>query len=107
MPVDNEQWHTEIGSFNGNFHSVIMKLELNLINIISSLSQVLALAFALLFQYISNVDTAFCFLTIFFCICFVNFYLEIHSLQSFSVLISHFQISFSCCVNTIKILTVL
>ena len=76
MPVDNEQWHTEIGSFNGNFHSVIMKLELNLINIISSLSQVLALVFALLFQYISNVDTAFCFLTIFFVFALSTFILK-------------------------------
>ena len=43
-----------------------MKLELNLLNFISSLSQVLALIFALLFQYIFNVDAAFYFLTIFF-----------------------------------------
>ena len=65
MPVDNEQWHAEIGSFNGHFHGVIMKLELNLFNIISSLSQVLAFTFAILFQYISNVATAFHILTYF------------------------------------------
>ena len=40
-----------------------MKLELNLFNIISSLNQVLVFIFALLFQYISNVGTAFYFLT--------------------------------------------
>ena len=63
MPVDIEQWCAEIGNFNGHFHGIIMKLELNLFNIISSLSQVLVFIFALLFQYISNVDTAFYFLT--------------------------------------------
>ena len=85
MPVDIEQWCTEIGSFNGHFLGVIMKLELNLLNIISSLNQVLALICALVFQYISNVDTAFYFFNNIFCICFVNCCLEIHSLQSFSL----------------------
>ena len=63
MPVDIEQWYAEIGNFNGHFHGIIMKLELNLFNIISSLSQVLVFIFVLLFQYISNMDTAFYFLT--------------------------------------------
>ena len=49
--VDIEQWRAEIGSFNnGHFHGIIMKLELNLFNIISSLSQVLNFIFALLFH---------------------------------------------------------
>ena len=59
MPVDIEQWYPEIGSFNKNFHGVIMSLKLNLFNIISSLSQGLAFIFAPLFQQVFNVDTAF------------------------------------------------
>ena len=42
MPVEIEQWRAEIGNFNGDFHGEIMKLELNLLNIISSLIKVLA-----------------------------------------------------------------
>ena len=84
MPVDIEQWHTEIGNFNGHFLGVIMKLELNLFNIISSLSQVLAFTFTLLFRYISNMDTAFYFLTIIFVFNF-DCCLEIRSSQSFSL----------------------
>ena len=49
MPVDIEQWRAETGNFNENLHGVIMKLAMNLFNIISSLSQVLAYIFALLF----------------------------------------------------------
>ena len=81
MPVDIEQWRAETGSFNGHFLGVIIKLELNLLNIISSLNQVLALICALLFQYISNADS-FLFFNNTFCICCC---LEIHSLQSFSM----------------------
>ena len=66
--VDIHKWRAEISSFYEDIHSVTMKLEVNLLYIILSLSQVLAFIFALLFalQYISNVGTAFCFLTIFF-----------------------------------------
>ena len=63
LPFDIEQWRAEIGRFNGNFLGVIIKLELYLLNIISSLNQVVALICTLLFQYISNADSAFYFLT--------------------------------------------
>ena len=59
MPVGIGQRLTEIGNFSEYFHGVIMKLELYLFIIISSLIQVLAFIFAPLFQYISKVDTAF------------------------------------------------
>ena len=49
MPVDIEQWRAETGNFSENLHGVIMKLAINLFNIISSLSQLLAYTFALLF----------------------------------------------------------
>ena len=111
MPVDIEQWRAEIGSFNGHFLGVIMKLELNLLNIISSLNQVLALICALLFQYISNADTAFYFLTIFFVFALSTVVLKftVYNLFlcfNFSKHIYN-QISIFCCVNTIKILYVL
>ena len=111
MPVDIEQWRAEIGSFNGHFLGVIMKLELNLLNIISSLNQVLALICALLFQYISNADTAFYFLTIFFVFALSTVVLKftVYNLFlcfNFSKHI-YIQISIFCCVNTIKILCVL
>ena len=107
MPVDIEQWHAEIGSFNGHFLGVIMKLELNLLNIISSLNQVLALICALLFQYISNADTAFYFLTIFlYLLCRLlswNSQFTIFFCFNFSKHI-YSQISIFCCVNNITIL---
>ena len=66
--VDIHKWLAEISSFYEDIRRVTVKLEVNLFYIILSLSQVLAFIFALLFalQYISNVGTAFCFLTIFF-----------------------------------------
>ena len=88
-----------------------MKLELNLFNIISSLSQVLAFIFALLFQYISNVDTAFYFLTIFCVFSLLTAVLKftVHFILlcfNFSQHIYN-QISIFYCLNTIKILNVL
>ena len=111
MSVDIEQWCTEIGNCNGHFHGVIMKLELNLFNIISSLSQVLAFIFALLFQYISNVDTAIYFLTIFFvfALSIVVLKFTVHNLFlcfNFSQHINN-QISIFYHLNIIKILNVL
>ena len=110
MPVDIEQWHAEIGSFNGHFHGVIMKLELNLFNIISSLSQVLAFTFAILFQYISNVAAAFHILTIFFVFALSTVVLEfaVHNLFLCFDFSQHKynQISIFHCLNTIKILNI-
>ena len=111
MPVNIEQWRAEIGNFNGHFHGIIMKLELNLFNIISSLSQVLAFIFALLFQYISNVHAAFYFLTT-FCVFFLSTVVlkfTIHNLFlcfNFSQHIYN-QISIFYCLNTIEILNAL
>ena len=111
MPGDIEQWRAEIGSFNGHFLGVIMKLELNLLNIISSLNQVLALICALLFQYISNADTAFYFLTIFFVFALSTVVLKftVYNLFlcfNFSQHVYN-QISIFCSVNVIKILSIL
>ena len=111
MPADTEQWHAEIGSFNGHFLGVIMKFELNLLNIISCLNQVLALTCALLFHYISNADTAFYFLTIFFVFALstVVFKFTVYNLFLCFNFTKHIynQISIFCCINTIKILYVL
>ena len=111
MQVDIKQGLAEIGSFKGHFHGVIMKLKVNLFNIISSLSQVLALIFALLYQYISNVDTAFYFVTIYFVFAMSNGVLKftVHNLFlcfNFSQHIYN-QISMFYCLNTIKIFNVL
>ena len=111
MLVDIEQWHAEIGNFNGHFHSVIIKLQPNLFNIISSLSQVLAFIFALLFQHISNVDPAFYFLTIFSPLALTTVVLKfiVHHLFlcfKFSQHV-HNQIPFLYCLNTIKIVNFL
>ena len=37
MPVNNEQWHAEIGSFNGCSLHLIVKLHLNLLNLLFSM----------------------------------------------------------------------
>ena len=111
MLVDIEQWHAKIGSFNGHFYGVIMKLELNLFNIISSLSEVLAIIFALLFQYISNLDTAFysSSMSFVFVLSTVVLKLTVYNiiLYLISVIIYTIRFQFVCCVNTIKILNVL
>ena len=94
MRVDIEQWHAEIGSFNRHFLGVIMKLELNLLNIISSLNQVLALIFALLFQHISNMDNAFCFSKIFFVFALLTVVLKFSVLESLSLSVNIYTIRF-------------
>ena len=65
MPVDIEQWRTEIWNFNGCLHYAIIKLEINLFNIIR-VSQALALIIAIIFQYIFKINKAFHFLNIIF-----------------------------------------
>ena len=65
MPVDAEQWRTEIGSFNGCLHYAVIKLKSNLFHIVTSVSQVLMFLLAVLLQYISKHNTASCFLTSF------------------------------------------
>ena len=67
-----------------------MKLKVNLFNIISSLIQLPIAIFALLFQYISNVDITFYFLTIFFS--FADCCLEVHSSKPLSI----FKVQSTC-----------
>ena len=70
MPVDTEQWHAETGNFNGCLYYAIVKLKLNLFNIMLSVRQVLTFTLAITFQYIFKFNTVFYSLNI-FCICFV------------------------------------
>ena len=66
---NNVSWHWAMACRNWKFQWTFpwynYEIRTKFFNIISSLSQVLAFIFALSFQYISNVDTAFYFLTIF------------------------------------------
>ena len=48
MPVDTEQWHAEIGNFNGCLNYAIVKLEISLFNFIIRVSQVFALILAII-----------------------------------------------------------
>ena len=108
--VDIHKWRAEISSFYEDIHSVTMKLEVNLFYIILCLSQVLAFIFALLFalQYISNVGTAFCFLTIFFVFALPTVVLKftVHNLYLCFKFIQHMynQISIFYYLNAIKTL---
>ena len=79
MLVDIEQWHAEIGNFHGCLHYAIIKLEINLFNIMVRVSQALALILAIISQYVFKINRAFHFLNIIFCVCFVIYCLEIYS----------------------------
>ena len=46
MPVDIEQWRAEIGNFNGCLHHAIIKLEIDLFNIMVRVSHALAVILA-------------------------------------------------------------
>ena len=108
--VDIHKWLAEVSSFYEDIRRVTMKLEVNLFYIILSLSQVLAFIFALLFalQYISNVGTAFCFLTIFFVFALPTVVLKftVHNLYLCFKFIQHMynQISIFYYLNAIKTL---
>ena len=108
--VDIHKWLAEVSSFYEDIRRVTMKLEVNLFYIILSLSQVLAFIFALLFalQYISNVGTAFCFLTIFFVFALSTVVLKftVHNLYLCFKFIQHMynQISIFYYLNAIKTL---
>ena len=108
--VDIHKWLAEISSFYEDIRRVTVKLEVNLFYIILSLSQVLAFIFALLFalQYISNVGTAFCFLTIFFVFALPTVVLKftVHNLYLCFKFIQHMynQISIFYYLNAIKTL---
>ena len=66
MPVDTEQKSAEIGSFDGCLHYAIIKLEINLFNIMVRVNQVVALILAIISQYAFKIGTAFHFLNIIF-----------------------------------------
>ena len=108
--VDIHKWLAEVSSFYEDIRRVTMKLEVNLFYIILSLSQVLAFIFALLFalQYISNMGTAFCFLTIFFVFALPTVVLKftVHNLYLCFKFIQHMynQISIFYYLNAIKTL---
>lgn len=57
MPVDTEQWHAKTGNFNGCLYYAIVKLKLNLFNIMLSVRQVLTFTLAITFQYIFKFNT--------------------------------------------------
>ena len=61
MPVDTEQWHAEIGNFNGCLHYAVIKLKLNLFHIMTGANQVLVFLLAIPLQRISKDNTAYCF----------------------------------------------
>ena len=66
MPLGIEQWHAEIGNFNECLHYAIIKLEINLFNIMVRVSQALALILAKISQYVFKINRAFHFLNIIF-----------------------------------------
>ena len=66
MLVDIEQWRAEIGNFNGCLHYAIIKLEINLFNIMVKVIQVLALILAIISQYVFKINAVFHFLNIIF-----------------------------------------
>ena len=56
MPVDIEQWRAEIGNFNGCLHYAIIKLEINLFNIMVRVSQALALILATISKSLKSTE---------------------------------------------------
>ena len=64
IPLDSEQWHTEIENFNGCLHYAVTRLKLNLFHMKTSVSQVLVFLLAILLQCISK-NTTSCVLTVF------------------------------------------
>ena len=62
MPVDTKQWHAEIENFNGCLDYAVIKLKLNLFNIMVSVSHGLVCLLAIL-QCIAKYNTASLFLT--------------------------------------------
>ena len=100
----------KIGNTNRCLHSAIVKLELNLFNIMLSVSQVLTLILAIMFEYILKVSTAFCFLNLLFIFIFSLTVLQftIANLSLCFVFSQYFykQISFSPCLYAVNIVTV-
>ena len=110
MPVDLEQWHVEIGNFNGCLHYAIIKLEINLFNIMVRVSQALALILAIISQYVFKINRAFHFLNIIFV--FVLLFIVLKFTVTNNGLCFEFnqhchkQIPYLYCLNTVTVVNV-
>ena len=61
LPIDVKQQNAEIGNFNEGLHYAIIKLDINLFDIMVRKNQVLALILAIILRYIFKINTAFLF----------------------------------------------
>ena len=108
MPVDIEQWQVEIGHFNGCLHHTIVKLKLNLFNIITSVSQVIMFLLAILHLCISKVNIVSCFYYLLYIVCHLlpqNSQFILFVCFKFRYLIK--QIPILHCLNIINLISVI
>ena len=67
MPVNTEQWRAEIGSFNGCSQHLIVKLHLNLLNLLFSMFLVSSCIIAITVCYITKLQIFLYLTTLFLC----------------------------------------
>ena len=67
MPANTEQWHAEIGSFNGCSQHLIVKLHLNLLNLLFSMFLVSSCIIAITVCYITKLQIFLYLTTLFLC----------------------------------------
>ena len=67
MPVNTEQWRAEIGSFNGCSQHLIVKLHLNLLNLLFSMFLVSSCIIAITVCYITKLQFFLYLTTLFLC----------------------------------------
>ena len=67
MPANTEQWHAEIGSFNGCSQHLIVKLHLNLLNLLFSMFVVSFCIIAITVCYITKFQIILYLTTLFLC----------------------------------------
>ena len=67
MPVNTEQWRAEIGSFNGCSQHLIVKLHLNLLNLLFSMFLVSCCITAITVCYITKLQIFLYLITLFLC----------------------------------------
>ena len=67
MPVNTEQWHAEIGSFNGCSQHLIAKLHLDLLNLLFSMFLVSSCIIAITVCYITKLHFFLYLTTLFLC----------------------------------------
>ena len=67
MPVNTEQWHAEIGSFNGCSQHLIVKLHLNLLNLLFSMFLLTFCIIAITVCYITKLQIFLYLTTLFLC----------------------------------------